>query len=75
MKNLFLAAVLCSMVIFVAGCGSRHYTITKTDGSNAVSVGAPEFSKQSDTYTYENLDGQSVTIKREDVKEIIQNKD
>ncbi|WP_432735769.1 YgdI/YgdR family lipoprotein [Maridesulfovibrio sp. FT414] len=73
MKKLFVAAVFCSLLMVVAGCGSKHHTITKTDGSTVVSVGEPEFSKDSNTYTFENLDGEEMTIKREDVQEIREN--
>ncbi|NDV28736.1 YgdI/YgdR family lipoprotein [Desulfovibrio sp. JC010] len=74
MKNIFMAALLCAGLLVFAGCGSKHHTITKTDGSTAVSIGAPEFDKDSNTYTYENVDGEDVTIKREDVQQIEENK-
>ncbi|WP_320170134.1 YgdI/YgdR family lipoprotein [Maridesulfovibrio sp.] len=73
MKRLFFVAVLCCLLFVFAGCGSKHYTVTKADGSTVVSVGEPEFSKDSNTYKLENLDGQEVVIKREDVKEIVRN--
>lgn len=73
MKRIFITAVLCSLLMVVAGCGSKHYTITKADGSTSVSVGEPEFSKDSSSYKYENLDGQDVILQREEVKEIKQN--
>ncbi|NDV21714.1 YgdI/YgdR family lipoprotein [Desulfovibrio sp. JC022] len=74
MKNIFIAGLLCAGLLVFAGCGSKHHTITKTDGSTAVSVGNPQFNKDSNTYTYENLDGQETTIKREDVQQIEENK-
>lgn len=74
MKNIFIAALLCTGLLLFAGCGSKHHTITKTDGSTSVSVGEPQFDKDSNTYMYENLDGQETTIKREDVQQIEENK-
>ncbi|CCO24217.1 YgdI/YgdR family lipoprotein [Maridesulfovibrio hydrothermalis] len=73
MKKVLISAFLCTFLFAATGCGSKHYTITKNDGSTAVSVGEPKFSKDSSSYKFENLDGQEVIIKREDVKEIRQN--
>ncbi len=75
MKKLLITVVFCSLLLLAAGCGASHHTITRTDGSTIVSVGKPEFSKDSNTYTFENLDGEMTTLKREDVKEIRENKD
>lgn len=75
MKRLFIITVFCSMLMLAAGCGATHHTITKSDGSTVVSVGQPKFSKDSNSYTFENLDGEQVILKREDVKEIRENKD
>lgn len=75
MKRLFIITVFCSMLMLAAGCGATHHTITKSDGSTVVSVGEPKFSKDSKTYSFENLDGEQVILKREDVKEIRENKD
>ncbi|ACS80349.1 YgdI/YgdR family lipoprotein [Maridesulfovibrio salexigens] len=74
MKHILVAGLLCVGMLVFAGCGSKHHTITKTDGSTAVSVGAPQYNKDSNTYTYENLGGQQTTIKREDVQQIEENK-
>ncbi|WP_421902360.1 YgdI/YgdR family lipoprotein [Maridesulfovibrio sp.] len=74
MKNILIAGLLCLGLFAFVGCGAKHHTITKTDGSTAVSVGAPQYNKDSNTYTYENLDGQQTTIKREDVQQIEENK-
>ena len=73
MKNIFIAVTLCAGLLILAGCGSKHHTITMTDGSTSVSIGAPKYDKDSKTYTYENVDGQATTIKREDVKKIEEN--
>jgi len=73
MKNIFIAAILCGGLLVFAGCGSKHHTITMTDGSTSVSIGAPKYDKESNTYTYENVDGQATTIKREDVQKIEEN--
>lgn len=73
MKRILITAVLCILLMVLAACGSKHYTITKTDGSTAVSVGEPKYSKTSSSYKFQNLDGQDVIIKREDVKEIREN--
>ncbi|WP_319760820.1 YgdI/YgdR family lipoprotein [Maridesulfovibrio sp.] len=75
MKKIFIAALLCAGLLVFAGCGADHHTITMTDGSTAVSAGAPQFNKDSNTYTYENLDGQQTIIKREDVRQIEENND
>ncbi|WP_027721932.1 YgdI/YgdR family lipoprotein [Maridesulfovibrio zosterae] len=75
MKKILITAVLCALPMLLVGCGSKHYTITKADGSTVTSAGEPEFVKASNTYKFENLDGQDVILKREDIKEIIKNKE
>ena len=73
MKRLLAVSILCLGLMILAGCGSKHYTITTADGNNIVSDGEPKFIKKSNTYKFENLDGQEVILKREDVKEIRRN--
>jgi len=73
MKRIIITAGLCAMLMVFAGCGSKHYTVTKADGSTVVSVGEPKFSKDSSSYKFEDLDGQEVILKREDVQEIKEN--
>ena len=62
--------VLCLAALTLTACGSRHYTITTTDGTPRDAVGEPRFDETSQTYTYKDLDGRKVTIKREDVQVI-----
>jgi len=62
--------VLCLAALTLTACGSRHYTITTTDGATHDAVGEPRFDETSQTYTYKDLDGRKVTIKREDVQVI-----
>lgn len=74
MKKAIIFAILGIFLLFAAGCGSKHYTITKQDGTSVVSVGEPEYSKKSNTYTFENLDGGKETLAREHVVDIKEHK-
>lgn len=74
MMRIFLSFALFALLVAFVGCGSKHYTITKTDGTSVVSVGEPKYSKDSETYKFENLDGQEMILKRENVKDIVKNK-
>ncbi|MBI9111645.1 YgdI/YgdR family lipoprotein [Maridesulfovibrio ferrireducens] len=75
MKKIISILVVCTALFAFSGCGSTHYTVTKTDGSTIVSVGEPNYFDKSKSYELKDLDGQKVILKREDVKEIKENKD
>ncbi|SDK72820.1 protein of unknown function [Maridesulfovibrio ferrireducens] len=75
MKKILGVLLVCIALFAFSGCGSTHYTVTKTDGSTIVSVGEPSYSDKSKSYELKDLDGDKVILKREDVKEIKENKD
>lgn len=75
MKKIIAALFVCTALFVFSGCGTKHYTLIKTDGSTVVSAGEPKYSESSQSYEFENLDGQNIILKREEVKEIQENKD
>ncbi len=73
MKRIFLVMILFCGLIFSAGCGATHYTIHMKNGEQYVAVGEPEYSKESDTITFKNVDGQKVVIQKPDIDKVVEN--
>lgn len=67
-----LALLVLSLAAF--GCSSRVYTVTTQDGRQYQAAGQPEYQDDTGMYTFENLDGQDVTIPKDEVKEIVGHK-
>lgn len=74
MKRILTLVLLALALFALAACGSSRYAVTTTTGATYTAVDKPEFDQKSKTYTFENEDGEEVTIKREDVQEIKQQK-
>ncbi|WP_291327378.1 YgdI/YgdR family lipoprotein [Desulfovibrio sp. UCD-KL4C] len=75
MKKILAVLFVCTALFAFYGCGASHYTLMKTDGSTVVSVGEPHYFESSKSYKFKNLDGKNIILKREDIKEIKENKD
>ncbi len=64
------ASLLLALFLFAAtACGST-YQVKTVDGTVYTTTERPEYDKKSKTYSFENEEGMSVTIKREDLKVI-----
>lgn len=73
MKRLLLAMLLAGGLILSVGCGATHYTITMKNGEEHVAVGKPEYNKEADTVSFKNVDGQKVTIQKQDIDKVVEN--
>lgn len=70
MKKFFTLALISGFVFLMAACGANHYTVVKKDGTTMTSVGEPDFSKESSSYSFEDPEGNKVILNREEVQEI-----
>ncbi len=61
--------ILALFLFAAAGCGSTTYKVVTVD-QTYVATEKPEYDKKSETYTFTNEDGNTITIKREDMKVI-----
>jgi hypothetical protein len=59
-------------VLLLAGCASSEYIISKSDGTMITTYGKPKLDEQTGMYTYKGTDGKEMTIKKEDVKQIME---
>ena len=56
----------------LAGCGTSEYIISTTDGTMITTQGKPDLDEDTGMYTYEDAEGREATIRKEDVKQIMQ---
>lgn len=70
MKRAFLlSALLLGTVTLLAGCGSRYIVVTE-DYTIHVAAEKPEVDPARDAITFENEQGEEVSIPRTDVKKM-----
>lgn len=71
MRKLLIACIFCFGIFLVLASGSKpqYYTINTNNGQYT-SVGKPEFQRDSKTYKFQNLDGKSVIVNKDDVQSI-----
>ncbi len=65
-----LAVFAC--VSLLAACGTSEYIISTTDGTMITTQGKPDLDEDTGMYTYEDAEGREATIRKEDVKQIMQ---
>lgn len=56
----------------LAGCASSEYIISTTDGTMIATESKPKLDEKSGMYTYKDSEGRSTTIRKEDVKQIME---
>lgn len=70
MKRIIFISLLIISFCLLAGCGSSRYSVVKKDGTSVTSVGEPDFSEESSSYSFKDPDGNKVILNREEVQEI-----
>jgi len=75
MRKLVLAILLIVGLLFMAGCGTTHYTVHMRSGEKLTAVGEPEYKKDANVYIYKNTKGQRIAIQKDDVEKIVENLD
>lgn len=71
-----LLTILCALLLtlLLAGCGSKQYQVTTKSGKSYTADGALDYDVQTETYRFENENGNEVILNQEDI-EVIQEKD
>ena len=70
-RSLQAVAVAMSMMLLVA-CSSSEYIISTNDGTMITAMGKPKLDEKSGMYTYKDSKGKRGTLKKEDVKQIME---
>ena len=67
--RLITATVLLALL---AGCSSSEYIISTTGGTMIATKGQPRLNEKTGMYTYKDDEGRAATIKKDDVKQIME---
>ena len=59
-------------MLLLAACASSEYIISTTNGTMITTTGKPKLDEKTGMYTYEDEKGRDATIKKEDVKQIME---
>ncbi len=72
MKNGLKLAIVAVSLAFLAACSSPEYIISTTDGTMIPTNGKPKLDDKTGMYTYKDAEGRATSIKKDDVKQIMQ---
>jgi len=72
MKNGLKLAIITVSMAFLAACSAPEYVISTNDGTMIPANGKPKLDEKTGMYTYKDAEGRAVTIKKEDVKQIME---
>jgi len=72
MKNGLKLAIITLSMAFLAACSSPEYIISTNDGTMIPTNGKPKLDEETGMYTYKDAEGRAVTIKKDDVKQIME---
>jgi hypothetical protein len=72
MKNGLKLAIISVSMAFLAACSSPEYIISTNDGTMIPANGKPKLDEETGMYTYKDAEGRAVTIKKDDVKQIME---
>ena len=72
MNNGLKLAIISVSLAFLSACSSPEYIISTTDGTMIPSNGKPKLDEKTGIYTYKDAEGRAVTIKKDDVKQIME---
>ena len=72
MNRVSKAVLVALAMAFLAACSSTEYIISTTDGTMITTSGKPKLNEDTGMYTYEDAEGRSGSIKKEQVKQIME---
>jgi len=61
-----------AVLALLAGCASTEYIISTTGGTMITTSGKPSLNEKTGIYTYKDAEGRAATIKKDDVKQIME---
>lgn len=70
-RSMQAPAIAMSMMLLVA-CSSSEYIISTNDGTMITTKGKPQLDEKTGMYTYKDAEGRTASVKREDVKQIME---
>lgn len=70
MKVKLTLVALCLSLALLAGCGAPMHTITTSSGKQYVATDKLKYDEDSKTYTFTDIDGNTVILNQSDVLEI-----
>ena len=65
-------AVITACMGLLAACSSPEYIISTNDGTLITTSGKPKLDEKTGMYTYKDAEGRATTIKKDEVKQIMQ---
>lgn len=68
LRSIGLAIACCAL----AACSATEYLITKKDGTVIEAYGKPKVDEKSGMVSYEDRDGKSMQMRRDDIGQIIE---
>jgi hypothetical protein len=72
MKNGLKLAIVTVSMMFLAACSSPEYIMSTNDGTMIPTNGKPKLDEKTGMYTYKDAEGRAVTIRKDDVKQIME---
>jgi hypothetical protein len=72
MNRAIKTAAVTLVAALAAACSSTEYIISTNDGSMITTSGKPKLDEDSGMYTYKDTEGRSASIKKEQVKQIME---
>jgi len=72
MKNALKLVLITASMAFMAACSSPEYIISTNDGTMIPTNGKPKLDEETGMYTYKDAEGRATSIKKDDVKQIMQ---
>lgn len=72
MKHASQAIAATLVLALLAGCSSPEYIISTTSGVMIATKGKPKLDEKTGMYTYKDDEGRSATIKKDEVKQVME---
>lgn len=72
MRSALRVMLVTAAFAFVAACSSTEYIISTTEGMMITASGKPKLDEKTGMYTYKDSEGRAATIKKDDVKQIME---
>ncbi len=72
MKHVSRALGPVVVLALLAGCASSEYIMSTTSGVMITTRGKPSLDEKTGIYTYKDAEGRKATIKKEDVKQVME---
>jgi hypothetical protein len=72
MRSALKVLLVTLAMAFAVACSSTEYIISTTGGMMITASGKPKLDEKTGMYTYTDAEGRAATIKKDDVKQIME---